>query len=129
MRDEKFFNTVLTVAAGLAFFGGGGLVAVLLTEHTARWWLPIFWLAVISTTIGLTTLLLILVYSLSDPILRAKRPKVGPVLLANLGMALLVVAIIWHFSAPTKSTTNESHRSSSIPEGKPDITLRLIYPD
>jgi hypothetical protein len=94
MRKDIF---LAVPAAGLLFFGASAVLLALTDPSLAHWYI-VFWVGVICAPLGLINLLILLVWEFSDPDLREKRPKVGPILLINLGTCLLVLGVVWHFS-------------------------------
>jgi hypothetical protein len=117
MRKEMF---LAVPAAGLFFFGAGALLLAL-TDPTLGHWYIAFWVGVICTPLGLVNLLLLLVWEMSPPSLRKKRPKLGPVLLINTAMCMAVAGFVWHFWPILPEATSRP--------SQPDVTLRFVYPE
>jgi hypothetical protein len=109
MREERLFNIILTIGAGLLFFGGGAAVAVFLTEPSQPYWTLIVWAGGISMAIGGLILLLLLGHTLSNPGRRgaSKRKMISGLIIA-VSITLFVIGI---FSYVT-----------------PDVDLRLRSP-
>lgn len=111
--ESKRRDIVLAIpAAGFLFFGAAALLeAYYHPEHLAA-----LWIGAIGVPLGLVNLVMLLIWEMSDPVLRERRPKVGPAIIANLAIAMLAIAIMWHFSdslIPKSKSENKSTATAS----------------
>jgi hypothetical protein len=107
--------------SGLGLFAAGAIVSALAIKYStdSLLWDIILWGGILVMALSAGNIILMIIYYASNSSLRILRPRVGPVLLVNIAICLIVASIVWHFSEakpPSQARTAAAPSVLLLPE-------------
>lgn len=117
MRREDTYLAILLAILGLA--GAALLTALEKVLHlTPTIWNLLFLASILIIILSIANIALVIIFSRNPG-----RPKMGPALVINLGLCLIVIGFVYHYGFSLES------QAPPTVEATPDVTIRFVYPD